>query len=299
VAFPANRFEYNVLSWLIHARQRYGQRYLLGSDWTSLRWLLTDTVQQRPGRHVIEENVALVAATGGRCGDDSGRQIDIRLGPVAGRFHRYADRVLTGTHGPLLGVHTGCSVYKAMSHKRWPKEKFAELCARAREQLSLQPVLLGGAEESEVNRWIAQRCGALVAEPTSIRETAAIIQRCTLFVSNDSGLAHIASALDVPVVMIVGPTDQQLARPYTPQGRVVSLDLPCSPCFAYSRRPLRCRRAGDEAYACVRRLGVGRVLETVAQVLEEMKLQPAGDTPGAATHNAARKIPAGPEALAT
>jgi ADP-heptose:LPS heptosyltransferase len=73
-----------------------------------------------------------------------------------------------------------------------------------------------------------------------------------LFVSNDSGLAHIASALDVPTLMIVGPTDPDLVRPYRRPGMAVTADVSCAPCYRPSAQALNCTH--PRACACLREI---------------------------------------------
>lgn len=260
LAFPANRFEYNLLSSLVGARRRYGHAYIRGGDRANLRFLLTDRVEQRAGRHTVDENRALVARFAGRQPETPA---DIRLGPIAPQHHADATRMLRHLREPLVGVHPGCSAYKGLAAKRWPAERFGVLCRRASEELGAQPVVFGMPNEIELKLRIQAMCPQVFfAHGPTIRHTAALVARCRVFVSNDSALAHIASALDVPVVMLCGPTDTGEVRPYGGAGCVVRSDLDCSPCFRVGRQPMRCRHAVYQA--CMKQIAVDRVLEAVA-----------------------------------
>lgn len=73
----------------------------------------------------------------------------------------------------------------------------------------------------------------------SITQTAAVIQRCNLFISNDSGLMHLAVAVKTPVVAIFGPTIPNKNAPYEGKNVVIRKELPCSPCYEMYKK-FRC-----------------------------------------------------------
>jgi heptosyltransferase-2 len=272
LAFPANRFEYNVLSFLLGARRRLGHACVRGGDLANLRFLLTERVEQRLGRHVIDENRALVTHFTGQAPQ---APADIRLGPLDPKYHQAAARMLAHLHEPLLGIHAGCSTYKGLSAKRWPAERFGRLCRWARQTLGVQPVIFGGPEELDLKFRIQAVCPEVFfAHGETIRHTAALIARCAVFVTNDSGLAHIASALDVPVVMMCGPTDVGEVGPYNGNSRVISAGLGCTPCFQVGRRPLRCTH--DLSSACMKQITVEQAFNAVAACLPTPEVQVDG-----------------------
>lgn len=263
LTFPTNRFEYNLLARLIGAPRRYGHRYLRGGDAANLRFLLTDTVDQVRGRHTIDENRAIVACLTGITPSQSA---DPRLGPLDPQYHEAAERMMAHLNEPLLAIHPGCTIYKGHAARRWDAECFGDLCRRAHRELGLQPVIFGMPDEIELKLKIQSLCPeAFLAHGPTIRHTAAMLARCSCMVSNDSGLAHIASAVDVPVVMICGPTDPASIGPYANKGRVVTSGLGCSPCFQVGRKPLRC--INPEYQACLKGIRVDDVLAAVAVCL--------------------------------
>ena len=260
LTMPTNRWEFCLAAWLIHARRRIGHTYLGFSEVRGLRWLLTDRVRQQPKTHVIDENLRLLPAVP----NHPSSAPDIRLGGLAAEYHGFAEKLLADIPGPYLGIHAGSSTGKNLAAKRWPKDRFAELCRLAHEQLGLTPLLFGCGAEVELNKWIAARApGARVIVTPTIRHTAAVMRRCAAFVSNDSALAHIASALDVPTVMIVGPTDPDSIRPYPGHGVAVTAGLPCTPCYRPNATALAC--VCDPSYACLLDLAPAKVLQSVAE----------------------------------
>ncbi|MET3135012.1 heptosyltransferase-2 [Oxalobacteraceae bacterium GrIS 1.11] len=119
--------------------------------------------------------------------------------------------------------------------KRWPAAHFAQLAqaALARDP-DTQIVLLGSPKDWEVCNDIAARVGAAgvvnLAGGTSLAEAIALIGRAEAVVSNDSGLLHIASALNRPVIGLYGPTDPDHAPPFSDLASAISLRLACAPC---------------------------------------------------------------------
>jgi len=269
LAFPANRWEFNLTAWLIHARQRVGHQYTVGDD-IKLDFLLTDKIRQNVRTHNIDENLKLLSQVPGHK-RVSVSAVDIRLGPLAREYHAYAERLLAAIPGPYLGIHAGTNTFKNMAARRWPPEYFAQLCRLVNEHLGMTPLLFGAGEEILLNNYIAGQCatsGASIAQVVvtpAMRHTAAVMQRCAVFVSNDSSLAHIASALDVPTVMIVGPTDPAGIGPYTERGMAITADLPCAPCYRPYRQSLSCSE--QQPYGCLRRISPEAVLQCVRRLV--------------------------------
>ena len=96
--------------------------------------------------------------------------------------------------------------------------------------------------------------------------SAAVMQNCNLFATNDSSLMHVASALKLKVVAVIGPTNTSYISPWKTEHKIVSLNLDCSPCFFYSPKPLICSRT-DVKYKCVRELSAEMVFNEVVNFL--------------------------------
>ena len=119
------------------------------------------------------------------------------------------------------------------SKKRWPASHFAELARRIlQENPRVQIALLGSAKDAEVCLEIQQMVPELhqLAGKTTLDQAVAIIAGAVGIVSNDSGLLHIASALNRPVFAIYGPTDPDHAPPFSDVSYSFSLRPSCAPC---------------------------------------------------------------------
>jgi heptosyltransferase-2 len=119
------------------------------------------------------------------------------------------------------------------SAKRWPTTHFAQLAVKIlREDPDARVVILGSARDREVGDEIEALAPAVInlAGTTSLSEAIGLIAHADAVVSNDSGLLHIASALNRKIVAIYGPTDPLHAPPFSDASASLYLGLDCAPC---------------------------------------------------------------------
>ena len=143
---------------------------------------------------------------------------------------RFAENGIQATDS-LIGINPGSTYGGA---KRWLPERFAEASDRMVEQFGGRAVIVGAVGEEALGHAIAEkmrRKPVVLSGRTSIRELMAIIKRCRLFVTNDTGPMHMAAAFDVPVVAIFGPTDFRTTSPFGEMHQVVRQPVECSPCL--------------------------------------------------------------------
>ena len=117
--------------------------------------------------------------------------------------------------------------------KRWPPHYFAEL-AQKLAAASYDVWLVGSAKDAaigdEITRHSPNTCINLCGR-TSLAEAMDLLSCATLIVSNDSGLMHIAAALNKPLIAIYGSSSPAFTPPLAAGAQIVKLELPCSPCF--------------------------------------------------------------------
>jgi heptosyltransferase-2 len=121
--------------------------------------------------------------------------------------------------------------------KRWPPRHFGALAqAILAQHGDAQIALLGSPKDRGTCDEVVAHAGAAafavlnLAGQTQLDEAIALIARAAAVVANDSGLLHIASSLNRPVVALYGPTDPEYAPPFSDMARALSLRLDCSPC---------------------------------------------------------------------
>jgi heptosyltransferase II len=133
----------------------------------------------------------------------------------------------------FLGINPGV----AWKSKQWPLGQYAALAGAAFEEYGTAAVIFGDKSEAgranEVAAAIKNHTALVAAGKTTIRQAAAVIERCAAFVSNDSGLMHVASMLAVPTVGIFGPTNPDICRPSGRGHAWHYLGLPCAPCYKH------------------------------------------------------------------
>ena len=132
----------------------------------------------------------------------------------------------------LIGVQAGTS--PSQRWKQWHLDRYAELCDRIVGNYSAKIVLLGSYNEERLINYVKERMKSepiTTAGKTTVKQAVAIIERCKLFICNDSGLMHISAAVGTPVIAIYGPTDYHRTAPYGDGHIIIRKDLPCSPCF--------------------------------------------------------------------
>jgi heptosyltransferase-2 len=263
MAYPANRAEYNLISILIGAKLRIAHRYN-HRFYRSLGFLNNRLIQEDDELHNVEEDMRLLSFLG--IGAHRGTGPEIYLDDAEQEFARtwLKDRGLEGSL--LVGIHAGCAEFKNMARKRWEKEKFVELGQRLVRECNARVLIFGGGNEEELKKHVKEGIGerAYLVSGTTMKETASLIERCTVFVSNDSGVMHTSAALGVPCVTIFGPTNPKWVHPYGVEHIVLRKGLPCSPCFYYSVKPLKCR---FNDYRCITQLTVDEVYAAAAKLL--------------------------------
>ena len=146
--------------------------------------------------------------------------------------------------------------------KRWPAHRFAELGTRIAEGYGAEIILVGTADgratAAEINRLMHDRTVDLTGQ-TSLKDLCALMRESALVVSCDSGPAHLADALDVPLVVLFGSSSPTWTGPGGRQSQTIYHALDCSPCFA------RTCRLGT--YACFERISSDEVFEHIERIL--------------------------------
>jgi len=266
--YPSNRKEYNIINYIIGAPKRAGVNYLRMNK-RELGFLNNVTIDENDSVHNVETNIKLIEKLLGKNLRERPDLIfSLNDGTVNYSFEFQKTREISDTD-KVIGFHPGSATLKNHINRRWEPEKFIRLGKRLIEQKNAKILIFGGPEEDELKRLIASSINspnAISVETNDLPQSAAILKRCDVFVSNDSGMMHIASAMKRKVVAIIGPTNSFYIHPWNTEYKIVSLNLDCSPCFVYSPRPLICFR-NDIKFKCIKELEVNMVYEAVLNFL--------------------------------
>jgi heptosyltransferase II len=168
-----------------------------------------------------------------------------------------------GISGDVVGISPGAAYGNA---KRWLPERFAETAARVCSATPCAVLVFGSPAERALCEEVASALRRFhvdarnLAGETSLRDFIELAAVCRLFLTNDSGAMHVASALGVPTVAIFGATDDTTTGPSGPCARVVSAHAECSPCL---------RRECPIDHRCMTRVTVDAVAAAALQLREE------------------------------
>ncbi|MBL8026630.1 MAG: glycosyltransferase family 9 protein [Fibrobacteres bacterium] len=265
--YPCNRLEYNLLPVLAGIPSRIAFGYS-SFYYKTLSFLNTMTVQADHSLHDLEQNLFMLKALG----IEPPAKPEMAPLPLTQAEKEWADSWLKDRdldNGILIGYHPGSSAEHGMDKKRWPADRFSELASRIGKKSKHRYLIFGGPEENRLKHEVTESIGpaAVSVDTSSFFETAAIIARCSRFVSNDSGLMHVAVACGVPTCGIFGPTDDKRTAPYGKTNIVVRGEEPCSPCWTHKNVGRR-EECATFDYRCLERISSEYVYAKIAKWLQ-------------------------------
>ncbi len=230
-------------------------------------FLLTHSVRRNPSPgHQIQYYLDLVAALG-EAGEPSAPSV--RISP---RDREWADDFIrsmgVSSKETLVGLCPGAAYGAA---KMWLGGRFIQVSRRICEHSSARFLVFGGKSDSEACSTVADGIGEMAINlcgKTTLRELAALMERCALVISNDSGPLHLAAAAGTPVIGIFGSTDPTRTAP--PQNcTVIKKSVPCSPCF---------KRECPTDFQCMTSISAEEVYQEAAQILSGRSVNKSGES---------------------
>jgi heptosyltransferase II len=168
-----------------------------------------------------------------------------------------------GLAAPVVGVSPGAAYGDA---KRWLPERFSETAVRVARAQGATVALFGAPAERPLCEALAEAIGAdgltvrSFAGQTTLGQFIDMAAACRLFLTNDSGAMHIASALGVPTVTVFGATDDTTTGPTGDRARIVREPVECSPCLL---------RECPIDHRCMTRVSSDRVVAVAQKLWEE------------------------------
>lgn len=266
--YPANRKEYNIINFLIGAKKRAGIQYLRKNA-ANLGFLNNVKVNENDSIHNVQENLKLCEELLNKKFDEEPPLEFVLEKDDIAFAGNYLNNLNINSKDLVIGFHPGCSPLKNHTKRRWEPEKFAALGSKLIRDRNAKILIFGGPDEDDLKENIKNQINnenVFSIHADNLPHSAAIMKRCNIFVTNDSSLMHIAAALKLKIVAILGPTNQNYIHPWKTEHQIVRLDLDCSPCFIYSPRPLICFRK-DVKFKCIKELDVDLVFNAVKKFL--------------------------------
>ena len=187
-------------------------------------WLYSDTHDPGGGgmyhpdeQHVVFTNLGILSTLGVQTGAPEF--------PIERVESRVAARVLAETGGRYAILNPGA----AWPNKRWPPARLAAIAVELRDRHSLRSVAVWGPGEEPLARDLVERSSgaAMLSPETTIADVVALARGASLYLSGDTGPAHIAAAVGTPIVGIYGPTRPSRNGPWSSLDATVSRSDVC------------------------------------------------------------------------
>lgn len=266
--FPSYRREFNLFSGVIGAKNRYSFRFDKGR-FSEFSFLNNHLIDVDPTIQNVENNLQIMKALGLETKGKEKYEIPVRRTRLLVESF-FSSNNINGSDFKV-GIHPG-SARRGME-RRLPISKFAEISDYLSERYNARVIIFLGPHEDELKKEFlnTSRKQHIIVENMDIDKIAQLVSVCNIFISSDSGLMHIASAMNVPTVAVFGPTNPVFVRPWKVPHEIVRLGLDCSPCFLFTdKRPLdkpliECKI--DEQFACIKRIESEDVLEKVKKMV--------------------------------
>ncbi len=174
-----------------------------------------------------------------------------------------AERYLKGLSAPVIGINPGAAYGDA---KMWGADKFSRLAKKLISEVEAGIIIFGSKQEHQIGEDIAVHINSSsilnMMGRISLRESMALMSRCRLFVTNDTGPMHVASALGVPTLAVFGSTDPEITGPVGEDAHTIKREVDCAPCF---------KRNCPTDKRCMEAIGVEDVFQMSLQLLYEDK----------------------------
>jgi lipopolysaccharide heptosyltransferase II len=214
----------------------------------------------REKTHSAEQQLALIGWTGVPVTDRPSSRLAVTPEASSAVARRLREEFKLGDSQPIALMHPAA----AFETKTWAAENFARIVSHLAAR-GVATVAVAGPGEAKVIEDVRAHSSAPLAGFTNLRlpELTALAARASIFVGNDSGVAHIAAAVGTPQVVVFGSSNVAHWRPWTDAlAEVVREEMPCAPCPGYT-----CAEFGVPE--CIRRVSVERVTAAVERVLSK------------------------------
>lgn len=261
-----NAFESAALVWLARIPVRIGYSRD-GRGWLLTHPIPVPSIDEVP-RHQRFYYLELLKRA--KLISDHSSEPGVMLSGASGAAEEGKRRFLEyGLTGPIIGVSPGAAYGGA---KRWLPDRFADAALKIAREQNASVAVFGSKEDRIISEYVSQRVEAAgvtslnFAGATTLGQLIDLVAACKVFLTNDSGSMHIASALGVSTVAIFGATDDQATGPLGPHTRVVREPVECSPCLL---------RECPIDHRCMVRVSADRVAQTALTLFNSIQAKDA------------------------
>ena len=184
----------------------------------------------------------------------------------------FMDKLDIQDSDPIIAIAPGGgkNVKLEMPNKRWPKEYYVGLIQKILMETPNKVLLFGSPDEYNLISYIRSQCpDCHIATSLTLGVVASIFRRCSLFIGNDSGPLHIASAMDIPTLSFYGPTNPNDWAPPDSKNTALYKKVECSPCYNHGKFP------PCDHLTCLRSITIEEAWEEAKKHLQPVQLNSA------------------------
>lgn len=254
--YPQARYHYSLVSYLIGAKRRIG--FVYDSERFPLNnFFFTDTIKENFNEHVVKNNIGVLRLFR-QTEENDNLSVEFNLDKKSLAF---ASRLFRKRKiKKAIAIHPGSGLTKNFYLKRWPEKNFVKLCKELKDRYFI--FLIGGPEEKNLRERIIEASGIdrfrIFNLDENIQNTAAVIKKAGILITNDTLAGHVAAAIGVKVIALFGPTSWKNTGPFT-KNKVIINKRPSSV------EPYRHGSKGitKEQASYIRKICVDDVLKTI------------------------------------
>jgi len=241
-----------IIAWLSGASER------IGFDTECRGFFLTKRVPYRHDQHEVQNFLDVLRA------DNITIRDDYLEAWLTDSERAFADNFLMQSgftdKQKIIALHP----FTANPPRAWHLDNFIELANRLQEKYCARVLIFGGKRDSSHIEYLKGKISpepVMVVGTTTLRESMALLERCSLLVCNDSGIMHLAAAMQIPLVALFGPQSPVKFGPWGEKCRVLYKAYPCSPCKQKFFK--ECKPTDRMSPECVEAIRVGEVIEEI------------------------------------
>lgn len=218
-AFPSNKWQFNMFAFLVGAKRRITHSYKVGNTFAFLQNVKVPADEKL---HDVEQNLNLLNPL--KIKLPKKPQLYFHISEENKEFAKNFIKKNKLNKKYIIGVHPGSG---PLDFKRAPIEKFVELIKKYHKKRTTI-LIFGGLEEKIIKDHLGNILRDLnysyIFIEESLKNTATLIRKCNVFITNDTGLMHIAStSLITKVIALFHGTNPTRTRPYTKNAEVIIL----------------------------------------------------------------------------
>jgi len=235
-----------------------GVKYCAGISNNGFSFLLTHKTDIEDfGKHMVEYNLDLLRSLGGNPADKK-----LRFFVPEAEAKTAEDKWNSNTQkgGINVIIHPG-SGHPARS---WDLKKFSGLCSLLSEKNGINVMIAGGSGDEQKAEEIIKGCRPGIRNLCSkltLAELACFLRKADAVLVQDSGIMHLAAAVDAHIIALFGPSDEKTWGPYK-TGRIIKGDCPLYPCANYKR----CEYSS--LWSCMKDIPLEKVYKAVLETID-------------------------------